>query len=148
MSFRPLNFSVGQTFSFQFSVSATDMDMFVELSGDSSRVHVDHAFARRSGFDGVVVYGSLMAAQVSRFVGMELGRDDTLEVGLQLDFMKPLYVDDRAAFLAVVDHISDSTATVGFRFKLMTSDRTVAKGRVDVMFLQARAPRAALSAIP
>jgi 3-hydroxybutyryl-CoA dehydratase len=139
MSARALKFEVGQTFAFEFSVSAGDMHSFVALSRDSSPVHVDAGFAKRSGFDGVLVYGSLMAAQVSRFVGMELGRDDTLEVGLHLDFVNPLYVEQRAVFSAVVDHISAATATVGFKFKMAASDRTVAKGRVDVMFLESRA---------
>jgi acyl dehydratase len=133
-----MGFSGDETFSFSFCVSMKDMDIFKGLSGDSSRIHVDNRFARTNGFKDVLVYGSIIAAQVSRFVGMGLGRDDTMEIGLTIDFLSPLYVDEPATFSAGIKYISESTATAGFEFRIITRDRSVAKGHVLVMFLRSR----------
>ena len=140
MSFASLSFRHGQVIAFDFSLSADQMAAFIALSHDDSPIHTDHAFAVERGFNGVVVYGSLLAAQISKLVGTKLGRHDTLELGLTLDFMRPLYVDEVARFRATVEHVSESTATVQYRIDIAAGPRKLAKGRVTVMFLDARQP--------
>ncbi len=59
-----------------FSVQLTSEMMlhFLHLSGDTNPLHLEPAFAKESGFPGVVAYGMLTSALYSRMVGVYLPR--------------------------------------------------------------------------
>lgn len=104
------------------------MDTFAKLSGDSSRIHVDRAFARSRGFSGPVVYGALTVARLSHLVGMHLPGDLGLATSWRIDFNQPLYVDEQAVMEAEITHVSPSTHTVKLRFRVMVGEKLVASG--------------------
>ena len=104
------------------------MDAFRLLSGNSSRIHVDPAFARSRGFSGPVVYGALTVARLSHLVGMHLPGDFGLATSWRVDFNQPLYVDEDATFKAELTHVSHSTHTVTIKFRVVVGDKLVASG--------------------
>lgn len=48
-----------------------DLDLFAELSGDANPIHVDPAFAKRSGFGRPVAHGAMLTAWLVRAAGLE-----------------------------------------------------------------------------
>jgi enoyl-CoA hydratase len=111
------------------------MDAFRRLSGDSSRIHIDAAFARSHGFLGPVVYGALSVARLSHLVGMHLPGDLGLATSWKIDFNQPLYVDEAAVFEAELTHVSHSTHTVQIKFRVVAGDKLVASGRAGSKLL-------------
>lgn len=99
-------FVEGKSFWFDITVSAGDIDRFAALSGDVNPLHMDEAFARARGFNTRVVHGALLAAYVSRMVGMYCPGTDALLQSISLQFEKPVYPDDPIRIEAVVDHVS------------------------------------------
>ena len=72
----------------RFVFKATDemMQSFEKISGDINPLHTDVNFATSRGFDGVVVYGGILVAQISRMVGMHLPGRDALWSSLNIYF--------------------------------------------------------------
>lgn len=118
----------GLTVAVPFRIGQPEMDAFRLLSGDSSRIHIDPAFARSRGFLGPVVYGALTVARLSHLVGMRLPGDFGLATSWRIDFNQPLYVDEDAVFQAELTHVSHSTHTVTVKFRVVAGDKLVASG--------------------
>lgn len=103
---------VGMSHAFPAVVSAPMMRHFLEDSGDDNPLHVDAAFAREQGFDDVVVYGLLSASYYSTLVGIYLpGRHAVLQ-GIQVDFVRPIYVDMPLQVRGEIVHLSDAVRRV------------------------------------
>jgi len=118
----------GMTVSVPFMVTQKDMNDFLTLSGDASRIHLDAPFARSRGFCGPVVYGALIVARLSNLVGMHLPGDLGLATSWKIDFNRPLYVGDAAVMEAELTHVSHSTHTVKIKFRVAVGDRQIASG--------------------
>jgi hypothetical protein len=61
---------VGQTASFDRTVSVMDVDTFADLSGDKNPLHTDDTYASTTQFKQRVVHGMLTASFFSTLVGM------------------------------------------------------------------------------
>jgi 3-hydroxybutyryl-CoA dehydratase len=116
-----------------FSITLEQMRQFAELSGDFNPLHTDDAFARAKGFEGRVVYGALLVAQVSRLIGMELPGRDGVWASVSLDFRKPLYVGQLAQAEGVVDEVSVGTGMVRLRLSVRAASKVLAKGSAEVV---------------
>ncbi|MDO9315471.1 MAG: MaoC/PaaZ C-terminal domain-containing protein [Burkholderiaceae bacterium] len=116
-----------------FSVTATQMQQFAELSGDFNPLHTDDEFARAKGFDGAVVYGALMVAKVSQLIGMQLPGRDSVWASVALDFRKPLYVGQAAQVEGVVTEVSESTGMVVLKVTVRAAGKVLAKGTAEVV---------------
>ncbi len=116
-----------------FAISAEDMDAFAALSGDHNPLHRDSAFARAKGFDGPVVYGALLIAQISRLVGMRLPGRDCLWTGLKIEFSNSLMIGEEAQLTARVQYKSDAVRLLKLALKVCAGDRTIAKGSAEVV---------------
>jgi 3-hydroxybutyryl-CoA dehydratase len=127
--------AVGNTASFDFSVSPEDMARFAEISGDFNPLHVDDAFARGKKFEGRVVYGALIIAKVSRLIGMELPGQDSVWTKVTFQFNRPLYVGQTATLEGVVATLSDATGFVELKLTLKVDGRLLAKGIAEVLLV-------------
>jgi len=121
---------------FVFEPTEKMMQSFMEISGDMSPVHTDVNYAKSRGFDGVVVYGGILVAQISRMVGMHLPGHDALSRGLNIHYVRPLLVGQQAELEARVAHISEATSSIELKFKITSQGKTLAKGSAAVQILK------------
>ena len=112
------------------------MQSFMEISGDMSPVHTDVNYAKSRRFDGVLVYGGILIAQISRMVGMHLPGRDALWSSLNIHFARPLLVGQTAELEARVEHISEATSSIELKFKITSQGKTLAKGSAGVQILK------------
>ena len=122
--------------SFVFKPTDKMMQSFVEISGDVNPMHTDVNFATSRGFDGVLVYGGILIAQISRMVGMHLPGRDALWSSLNIHFARPLLVGQTAELEARVEHISEATSSIELKFKIISKGKTLAKGSAGVQILK------------
>ena len=122
--------------SFVFKPTDKMMQSFVEISGDVNPMHTDVNFATSRGFDGVLVYGGILIAQISRMVGMHLPGRDALWSSLNIHFAHPLLVGQTAELEARVEHISEATSSIELKFKITSQGKTLAKGSAGVQILK------------
>ena len=131
-------FIEGQSFTFDLTVRAGDIDRFAALSGDVNPLHMDAAFARERGFSTRVVHGALLAAYVSRMVGMHCPGTDAILHSMSLQFEKPVYPDDAIQVQAVVDHLSPGTGVCVLKISIqnLVTGAIHAHGKVQVGLTQ------------
>ena len=122
----------GMRAAFPFAISAEQMRAFEALSGDRNPLHGDADFARSRGFEGPVVYGGLLVAQLSRLIGMHLPGRDALWTGLRIQFLHPLYVGQDARVEAEIRHVSEAVRSVELRFSVEAGGLAIAKGTAEV----------------
>ncbi len=127
---------IGRTATFSFCISASDMEAFVALSGDNSRIHRDDEFAWRHGFAGRIVYGGIMLARLSKMLGSHLPGDHAMSVAWQINYHHPLYVGEEATIAATVSHLSAATRIVKIKYQILVGDRLVASGSAESRLLE------------
>lgn len=128
--------SVGRRVVAELCIDEQQMRSFAVLSGDFNPLHTDDEFARAKGFAGRVVYGGLLVAKISELIGMRLPGRNSVWASLSLEFLKPLYVDERAELEAEVASRSDSTGLVELKLVLRREGKKLLKGRAEVVVVQ------------
>jgi len=121
-------FEVGQTAEFNFCISEKEMEWFREISQDESYIHVSKEIAIKIGFKDVIVYGGLMMARISRMVGEYLPGRMGVSVKWEIDYYKPLYVDEEATLKSEVVSFSKAANHLVCKFTIRTKDKLIAKG--------------------
>ena len=92
---------LGDTHSFSWTLTGSDLDAYIEASGDRNPLHTDDAFPQSVGLEGRIAHGLFTLGRI----GMALeswGGDayDLLE--LTARFAKPLYIGDELRCVARV----------------------------------------------
>jgi 3-hydroxybutyryl-CoA dehydratase len=118
---------------FQATITATMMDAFRAISGDANPLHADPAFAMSAGHPGVVVFGLLTSALYSRLVGVHLpGRFGLLQ-GIDLDFVKPVFVGERLIVSGEIVHLTEACRRIEMRAKIENSaGQVVSRAKIRV----------------
>ena len=129
--------SIGMSESFSVTVTEEMMDSFRELSGDVNPLHVDREFAMEQGYGDRVVYGLLTTSFISRLVGVIIPGRYCLLQGIDLKFVKPVYVGDVLIVRGTVDELHESVQRLVLKVEIMNQDeKKVVKGKVEIGFLK------------
>lgn len=67
---------------------------FAEVSGDNNPIHVDEEYAKKSIFRKRIAHGMLGASFISRLIGTQLPGYGTIYMKQDLNFIKPVYLND------------------------------------------------------
>lgn len=87
--------AVGMTDAYERIVTAADVQMFAEVSGDHNPVHLDEEFARTTRFEGRIVHGMLSASFISTAIASRLPGPGTIYLTQNLSFRAPVRIGDR-----------------------------------------------------
>lgn len=82
--------AVGDEVWFKKIIGRKEMKKFEELTGNTTPLHTDLEYAKRKGFDGIVVYGLLTAAYFSTLFGMFLPGEKCLCLSHDIIYKNPL----------------------------------------------------------
>jgi acyl dehydratase len=124
-----MTIEVGSSCEHGFVIDDAAMQAFAALSGDRSAIHTDPVYARSRGYEGVIVYGGLMLAQLSYVVGNLLPGDKGISMHWSIDYRQPLYVGEPAVLAFEVAHVSDAAGLITSKFTIRAGDRIVATGK-------------------
>lgn len=95
--------SIGMKESFFVSITDSMMHKFLDITSDENPLHLNEDFARQRGFNNKVVYGMLTASMISTLGGCYLPGRNCLIQGIEIRFVKPVYVGD---VLEVIGEVS------------------------------------------
>ena len=76
------------------TVTVRDIELFTEITGDRNPLHYDLAAARASLFGGLIVQGGVTSGMLNAIVAEDLPGPGTVFLGMELKFVKAVYVDD------------------------------------------------------
>jgi acyl dehydratase len=88
------DFAVGQRAQITRTFTDEDVRRFVEITGDSNRLHVDDRFAAGTLFKRRIVHGMLSASLFSTLAGMILPGTGAIYRSQTLRFLRPVFVGD------------------------------------------------------
>jgi 3-hydroxybutyryl-CoA dehydratase len=123
----------GQELSQTLKISMTEQNAFLELSGDTNPIHSDLAFAKASGFDKPVIYGGILIAKISGFLGTVFPGRGCIWTKLKVDFKSPLYVDETAILRFTCTYGNPELGIWELGFEIASDTAAIiAKGSVQV----------------
>src|SRR5665647_2765149 len=100
--------SIGMKESLTHQVTQSDIEKFVDLTGDDNKLHVDKAFAATTSFKKPVVHGMIGASFISTIIGTKLPGDGALWFSQTLEFLLPVRVGDQLQVVAEVVKKNDN----------------------------------------
>lgn len=122
-----------------FEITPEVYRAFQACSGDMNPLHTDEGFAKQKGFPTCVMYGNILNAFVSFFVGMALPTKDVMIQAQDINYRKPVFMNDKVRMAAVVDTVSESVNVIVYKYKFYRitapKDVLVANGHVQVGLL-------------
>ena len=125
-----------QQLSHVYQVSQEVYDCFQRCSQDMNPLHTDEAFAHEKGFEGRVMYGNILNAFISHFVGMCLPTPHVMIQSQDISFHKPVFLNDEITLQANIDTVSKAVNIINYKLKFYkTNDggkQLVAKGHVQI----------------
>jgi acyl dehydratase len=122
----------GRQVSLSRRVTDQDIEAFADLSMDRNRVHFDDSFAARTVFGKRIAHGMISAALISGVLTELMGHGN-IWLSLNLDFKKPVYVDEEiTCTLTVREVVRRSIATIDVEI-LNSASELVIEGTVTSM---------------
>lgn len=79
--------------TYQFQVTATDIEHYGTVSGDRNPLHFDDNYAKESGFSGRIAHGMLTMAKVLSVVENEYLEPLIIILEYEFTFLAPVYVN-------------------------------------------------------
>jgi 3-hydroxybutyryl-CoA dehydratase len=128
--------TVGQHAEFETVIDGSDIDRFAAVSGDSSPLHVDKAFARARGYEDRVAHGAYLIALASRLVGMYLPGRNALLLSVQVSLAAPALAGTHVKVRGEIEQMSDSVRSIVLRLTVndVSNGAVLARGRLIVGF--------------
>ena len=125
------NIEPGLKKEFQVTITESIINEFAKLSGDYNHLHMDEEYAKSVNFKGRVCHGMLIAAYLSRLIGMYIPGKSALYLTQSLKFVKPCYVND---VITVTGKVISKSISTG----IITVDTTI-KNRSDESLIEGQA---------
>lgn len=94
MSYTISQLTIGQQAKFEKTITETDIQLFVGISGDINPVHVSKIAGEKSLFGARVAHGILVSGLTSAVLGMQLPGPGTIYLGQEMRFVAPVYIGD------------------------------------------------------
>jgi 3-hydroxybutyryl-CoA dehydratase len=125
---------VGQTASFDVTISEEMLDGFRALTGDTNPLHVDDEFAAAKGHPGKVCFGMLTASFLSTLAGVYLPGRNALIQMVNVKFANPVYVGDCLDVTGIVNEKQDTVSRIVLKVRILRGEDTVLRGEMVVGF--------------
>jgi len=124
---------IGLEQAFNQKITADMMDHFLEISGDNNPLHTDSNYAKEKGFHDRVVYGLLSSSFYSTLVGVYLPGAYCILQGIDIQFSKPVFINDNLKIVGKVSYINDAYKQIEIKaFITNQQNKKVSKANIKV----------------
>ena len=106
-SYKIQDITTGLVESFKTEITQEKMNLFYEISGDNSPIHMDDEYAKQRGYVGRVCYGMLQASFFSTLAGVYLPGEHCLLHSVESKFIKPVFIGDVLTITGKVTEVND-----------------------------------------
>lgn len=124
---------IGQSATYERTVSEQDIVRFAEVSGDDNPVHLDEEFASKTLFKGRIAHGMLGAGFISTVVGTRLPGYGSIYISQSLKFRAPVRIGDTVVTTATVKAIDKERKRVTMETTCAIGDKIVIDGEAELM---------------
>ncbi len=114
-----------------------DIEIFAKLTGDRNPLHFNKACAKQGNFEAPVAHGMLTASFLSTLTGMMIPGEGAILTNVNLDFKKPVYVEDALTIVVEVTKKISLSKNIFVSAKITNQrDQVVAKGEIKSICLE------------
>ena len=125
---------VGQTARRSRRISARDIELFTELTGDRNPVHYDADVAARSRFGGIIVQGGVTSGLLNALVAEDLPGPGSVFLHVDWNFRAPVRPGDDITAEAEVLSVRDDKPICTLRTTITNQDGTVVLDGTALVF--------------
>ena len=113
---------VGQRAKRSRTVTARDIQLFTDISGDRNPIHYDEKIAAASRFGGIVVQGGVTTAILNAVVAEELPGPGTVFLSQDWKFTAPVFIGDTITAEAEVASVHASKPVCQLAISVVRQD--------------------------
>ncbi len=116
---------VGQTAQRSRTVTARDIELFTEISGDRNPLHYDEEVARATRFGGIVVQGGVTSAILNAVVAEDLPGPGTVFLQVNWSFKAPVRPGETITGAVEVTKVRPDKPITELRTRVTRDDGTL-----------------------
>jgi acyl dehydratase len=117
-----------------FKFNDSDLLKFSKISGDYHPLHLNKDYAKKKKFKNKVIFGALLASQISKLVGDKINNKNIMMTGFTIKFKKPAYVNEKLKFIAILESYSSSVSLISYNFIIKNSKNIIiCQGKVEAL---------------
>jgi 3-oxoacyl-[acyl-carrier protein] reductase len=133
---------LGEKAEIKHVVTQSDLEKFVELTGDDNKLHVDKEYAAKTSFKKPVVHGMLGASFISTIIGTKLPGDGALWFSQNIEFLLPVRIGDELTIRAEVIKKLDKLQVIELQTDIFNQDKQkVTAGVARVKIIEQDTPK-------
>ena len=125
---------LGMQASYRKTITATDIELFADLSGDDNPVHLCNDFAAETPFKERIAHGILTASLLSTVLGTKLPGPGCIYVSQSLNFRAPVRIGDQVVATAEISDLEENRRRAIFTCRCDVGETTVLDGEA-VLFV-------------
>jgi 3-hydroxybutyryl-CoA dehydratase len=125
--------SIGQSASFDRTVTEHDILQFSALSGDTNPIHLDEDYASATPFKGRIAHGMLSVGFVSAVLGTKLPGPGAVYVTQNLRFKAPVRIGDTVVATVELVELDHARSRATFKTICQVGDKVVIDGDAVLM---------------
>lgn len=132
-----MEFQLNSKYKYQFCITQEVYTYFQKCSKDQNPLHTDEEFAISHGFLERVMYGNILNAFLSYFIGECLPVKNVIIHSQEITYKNAVYMNEELDFEAIVTGIYESVNAVEFKYKFIKPDGNIAaKGLIQIGLLK------------
>jgi acyl dehydratase len=116
---------IGQIASRTRTVSARDIELFTEMTGDRNPLHYDERLATSSRFEGIIVQGGVTSGLLNALVAEDLPGPGSVFLHVDWSFRAPVRPGDVITAEAEVLELRDDKPLCTLRTTITNQDETI-----------------------
>ncbi len=121
----PLGLHVGQRARRTQTVTAREVELYAEITGDRNPLHFDADFAARTRFGRLVAQGGIASGMLNALVAMDLPGAGTVFMSQTLSYKAPTYLGDQLTAEVEVLSLKPDKPVRQLRATITNQDGTV-----------------------
>jgi acyl dehydratase len=99
---------VGDKYTYKFSYTQQDVELFAKVTGDNNPIHINADFAKNTSFGRPIMHGFLSAAVFSKVFGTMFPGEGTIYRSQEMKFLAPMFVDEQyTAEFEIINHLPE-----------------------------------------
>lgn len=119
---------VGDSFTYDRTVTAEDVRLFADVSGDDNPLHIDPSYAATTQFGQPIVHGAFLLSIVSKVLGRDYPGHGAVAVALSAKFVRPVPVGSDITVEVKVAEKIDARKHVRARIAVYTGGKMACGG--------------------
>lgn len=116
---------IGDTASFQKTISESDVYLFAGISGDQNPAHINESYAAQTRFKTRIVHGILTGGLISAVLGIHLPGPGTIYLEQSFHFKAPTYIGDTVEATVEISEILEEKNIVRLTTTCVNQEGTV-----------------------